>query len=113
MDIQCPSCGEPWSVHHMRYDELYEWGLDAVTRKQFLDRGSRFDGPDDPARAAAAAEGWKFASDSVLSFTSCPCCKGESILQDAAQRRDFVAVAAMLSCDDDSLATDLSDGLFS
>lgn len=109
MDISCPSCGEPFDIHHMRFDEPHEWGLAASATRQFIERGSRYDGANDPARKAAEAAGWRFASDSVLSFIACPCCKGESVLADALERRQKVAAAASINGDDDDgLAADLS-----
>jgi len=109
MDIQCPSCGEPWDTYHMRYDEPYEWGEARHVTKDFVDAGSRFSGPDDPMCKAAQASGWQFASNSILSFTSCPSCKGRSVLADALVRKAIVAIAAEINGDDDDgLAADLS-----
>lgn len=109
MDIHCPSCGEPWDSYHMRYDEPHEWGEPDYRTNDFINGGSRFDGPDDPMRKAAEASGWRFASNSVLSLTACPSCKGASILADAIERRARVAVAAEINGDDDDgLVADLS-----
>ena len=109
MDISCPSCGEPFDFHHMRFDEPYEWGLTPSAVRQFIQRGSRFAGAADPVRKAAEAAGWRFASDSVLSFIACPGCKGGLVLADACERRlKAAAVASILGDDDDGLAADLS-----
>ncbi|HRL52650.1 MAG TPA: hypothetical protein PK805_00260 [Acidovorax temperans] len=108
MDIQCPTCGEPWETYHMRYDEPYEWGQARYLTKEFVDAGSRFSGPDDPMCKAAQASGWQFESNSILSFTSCPSCKGRSVLADSLVRKGFVAIAAEINGDDDDgLATAL------
>ena len=110
MDIRCPSCGEPYDHNHMRFDEPHEWGLGEFTRQSFIDRGSRFEGPDDPVRKAAEATGWRFASNSVLSFTRCPSCRTSSVLADAVERRAKVAAAAMLNGDDDDgFVADISE----
>lgn len=74
MDIQCPTCGEPWDSDHIRHDEAHEWNLDASELAEILKIG-RFAGPDDRIREAARAAGWEFATDSLLSFIQCPCCK--------------------------------------
>lgn len=109
MDIHCPSCGEPWDSYHMRYDEPYEWGEPNYRTKDFIDAGSRFNGTDDPMRKAAEAAGWQFASDSVMSFTACPACRGDAILADAIDRKARVAIAALVNGDDDDgLVADLS-----
>ena len=101
MDIQCPTCGEPYDQYHMRYDEPHEWSLPEFLLKEFLSNGARFSGPNDPVKMAAEAVGWKFASNSVLSFTHCPACRSGSILADAIERRAKVAIAADLNGDDD------------
>lgn len=109
MDIECPTCGEPWDTYHMRYDEPYDWGEPNYLTKDFVDAGSRFSGPDDPMRKAAQASGWQFASNSILSFTACPCCKGRPALDEAPVRKAIVSIAAeMNGDDDDGLAADLS-----
>jgi len=58
MDIECPTCGEPWDSYHMRHDGPYEWGLSRQALDDFLARG-RFNGAADPALVAAEASGWK------------------------------------------------------
>lgn len=110
MDIQCPSCGEPWDSYHMKEDEPWEWGLSESETTRFIKNGARFFGPDDPARKAAEAAGWKFASNSVLSFTRCPACKNGRLLHDAIQRQAMVsAIADTLGDDEDGMECELAD----
>jgi hypothetical protein len=109
MDITCASCGEPWDSYHMRHDEPHEWGLSALELKDILANG-RFSGPQDRIREAARAAGWEFATDSILSFTHCPCCVKATPLRDALARKERVAVIAeLLDGDDDALASALSE----
>lgn len=112
MDIQCPTCGEPWDMVHLLEDEPYEWGLNPVERFELTER-RRFAGPDDPAREAAKAAGWEFVGDSLLSFVRCPACPTEApgILHEmvAQQRRErVVAITSVLDDDLDGLASVLS-----
>ena len=109
MDIECPNCGEPWDTYHLRHDEAQEWGLSKPELKEFLDAGRVSGAKDDPVLTAAQACGWEFASESVLSFVKCPCCKRRSVLGDAIERRKAVEVlASALDGDDDALASELA-----
>jgi len=109
MDIHCPSCGEPYDRHHMHHDEPHEWGLSTYQVQHVLDTG-RFTGPNDPALVAAQNEGWTFASNSVLSFTTCPSCKGKPVLKDAHARKQTVSILSdFLDDDADGFATELAD----
>jgi hypothetical protein len=109
MDIHCPTCGEPYEWYHLRYDEVYEWGLSAENEKAFLE-DARFVGKNDPVRKAAERAGWQFATDSVFSFTHCPCCNKRSPLQNASQRRqDMALLAELLEGDEDGLIAFASD----
>jgi hypothetical protein len=110
MDIECPTCGEPWDTYHLRHDEPLEWsGLSAQELQDFLETG-RFSGvKEDRILAAAQACGWEFATESVLSFVKCPCCSRRSVLGDATQRRNAVQrLASVLDGDDDALASELA-----
>lgn len=108
MDIECPTCGEPWDSYHMRYDEPHEWGVGKPFLQEFLDTG-RFTGKDDIVRIAAEAAGWEFATNSVFSFTRCPCCHKHTPLQDATARKEKVAaLASVLDGDDDGLISMLA-----
>ncbi|MGP8438236.1 hypothetical protein ACT2FY_09285 [Paraburkholderia fungorum] len=109
MDINCPTCGEPWEAYHMRHDEPHEWGLSALELKDILDTG-RFSGPNDRIREAARAAGWEFATDSVLSFTRCPCCVKATPLRDALARKERTTVLSeLLDGDEDALASYLAE----
>lgn len=108
MDIHCPSCAEPWDRHHLQHDEVHEWGVSRQDAKDFETTG-RFSGPKDRILKAAEAAGWKFASASVFSFTSCPCCKRRAPLDDADERRAGVSILAQfLDGDPDALASELA-----
>lgn len=108
MDIHCPSCDEPWDRHHLLQDEVHEWHLSPQDTKDFQSSG-RFSGPNDRTLKAAEAAGWTFASKSVLSFTSCPCCKRRPALPDADSRRAGVSILAdFLDGDEDALASELA-----
>jgi len=113
MDLECPTCGEPWEVEHMRHDEPHEWGLSEFELAEVLRTGA-FTGPEDRVRQAAQASGWEFAGNSVLSFVRCPSCKGKAegglLARSASQRRDAVAlVAELLDGDEDAMAAILQD----
>lgn len=108
MDIHCPTCDEPWDRLHLLEDEVHEWGLASSDVKDFQRTGV-FTGPKDRTRIAAEAAGWKFQSNSMLSFTACPCCKRRPEVSDAEQRRQGVSILAdYLDGDPDALASELA-----
>jgi len=93
----------------MREDEPHEWGLSAFELKDILETG-KFSGPSDRAREAAKAAGWEFATNSLLSFIRCPCCKSGRALIDAEDRRQAVGVIAeLLEDDEDAMVSMLED----
>ena len=111
MDIQCPTCGEPWDLHHLLHDEVYEWRLPEFAIEDFL-KTHRIE--DDLTKMAAEAAGWCFAGSSVLSFVRCPACpkEGKGILHEkvAQERRDQVAaLASVLENDLDGFASARAD----
>lgn len=109
MDIQCPTCGEPWDSHHMLNDEPHEWGLSTIELDEIL-RTNRFAGPGDRIREAAASAGWLFATNSLLSFTRCPACASKPPLCDAASSRLLVTtMSEILDDDEDALTAALAD----
>lgn len=115
MDIECPTCAEPWEVEHMRHDEPHEWGLSEEDVDGLLQTGA-FSGAADPRRQAAKAAGWEFAGNSLLSFVRCPNCKHAPATVPsfagliAAERRQAVAlVAELLDGDEDGMAAILQD----
>lgn len=109
MDLQCPTCGEQWNIHHVLYDEPAQWGLSDEDLDR-LRRFRRFDGGDDRARQAALGHGWKFATDSLLTFTGCPCCRNSTPLADALRRRDAVAlIGELLDGDHDGMCALLEE----
>lgn len=108
MDIECPTCGEPWDSYYMRKEAPHEWCGSAIELKAVLETG-RFSGAAERTIEAAKACGWEFASDSVVSFLRCPCCKGRPALGDAPKRRQAVAALAGLAAgDEDLLASELA-----
>ena len=107
MDIECATCGEPWDMHHLKFDEPGEWGLSDADLKAFMAVG-RFNGPADPVRQAAEAAGWEFAGDSLVAVLRCPCCRKQTPLRDALARKGTVKEAvAALGDDEDAIASHL------
>jgi len=96
----------------MRHDEPFEWGMQEVDAQRVAREG-RFRGSEDPARRAAEAQGWRFATDSLFAILGCPCCKqNPGILREmvAQNRREEVrAIAEVLDEDEDGLIAHLSD----
>lgn len=92
----------------MRHDEPHEWGLSELELTEILKTG-RFAGPQDRILEAARATGWEFASNSVLSFTKCPCCKTANPVFNAGERRAKVEVLSdLLDGDEDALTSMLA-----
>jgi hypothetical protein len=92
----------------MRHDEAWEWDLNESARKAFLENPV-FNGRNDPIRKAAEAAGWRFASNSVLSFIRCPSCKDRPEVIDAEDRRlSMVLLAEIAGDDEDALLSEAS-----
>lgn len=108
MDIRCPSCGEPWDQWHMRHDEPYDWGLPEELVADFINDQCRFKDGFDEIRQAAEARGWKFLTNSVLSFVQCPSCsesdRGKTDPEVIMARK---LLANLLGDDVDGLASEL------
>ena len=113
MDVTCPTCGEPYDPDHLREDEAVFWDLAPAELSALLQRGA-FSGPDDPARQAAAREGWQFATDSLFSVLRCPSCPKPDAPQPhgAADRREKAKLVwEMLGNDEDGALVHL-EGIF-
>ena len=113
MDINCPTCGEPWDMDHLLNDEVYEWGLPEFAVNAFL-QTHRFTSKDDIVRIAAESVGWKFVGYSVLSFVECPACKqkGQANANEKrvlARKQCVEAIVNVLDEDLDGLASALAD----
>lgn len=108
VDVTC-LCGEPWDTYHMRHDALYDTILEHDVVETILtdSEHSPLDYPG--VREAMAAEGWKFAGNSLYAILHCPCCpKGKiTILHDAVAKRQVAA--ALLEGDEDGIAAFLGE----
>ena len=72
MDVHCSSCGEPWDVHHLRHDAIYDTDLDRAEVRKWaaLPAKKRL---SSCYREKFKEAGWEFGS-SLLHVKRCPCC---------------------------------------
>lgn len=106
MDINCPTCGEPWDTDHLLSDAIYESGLlsDELCEA--------FTGALDATyRGALESDGWQFADNHVFKFIRCPACISNRHFRNAGHRVETRRLLADLMGDDTdgfiSLAEDL------
>ena len=106
MDVHCSTCGEPWDVHHLWHDAIFETGLDIQTCEawQTLPRSHRL---FNVYRNAFRSAGWEFGR-SVINVVRCPSCP-----KDGKPNPDRLhikaAIEEMLGDDEDGIAATFED----
>lgn len=106
MDVHCSTCNEPWDVHHLWHDAVFETGLsvEEATTWCSLPRSQKL---SDHYRKEFRASGWEFGQG-VINVICCPCCP-----RDAQPNPDRVATKAaleeLLGEDEDGLAATFED----
>ena len=106
MDVHCSTCDEPWDVHHLWKDEIYETDLTEEECEAWVDL-PQAQKLNDRYRAKFAANGWEFGR-SVINVIHCPACP-----KDAKADPERVAMKSvledLLGDDEDGIAAMMED----
>jgi hypothetical protein len=106
MDVHCSTCGEPWDVHLLWRDAVFETGLSTKEAETWrsLPRNQKL---TDRYRKEFRAVGWEFGQG-VINVMRCPCCP-----KDATPNPDRVqtkaALERLMGDDEDGLAATFED----
>jgi hypothetical protein len=106
MDVHCSTCAEPWDVHHLWHDAIFETGLSHETAEawQSLPRSQKLIGP---YRHEFKAAGWEFGQ-SVINVIRCPCCPKDA-RPNPERVQTKAALEELLGDDEDGLAATFED----
>lgn len=107
-DVYCPTCGEPWDSHHLRFDAVWETDLPEYAVKAYSENGTKPFTAE--LRSALERDGWAFpeGTNSIFAFLRCPSCPKE--LKPPPEKAELrQAVAEMLGDDEDAIQTTLED----
>jgi hypothetical protein len=106
MDVHCTTCNEPWDVHHLWHDAVFETALESEEAEAWQ-RLPQKEKLNSNYRALFKAAGWEFGA-SVINVIRCPCCP-----KDAKPNRDRLAtkkaLEELLGDDEDGLAASYED----
>ncbi len=106
MDVHCSTCGEPWDVHHLWHDAIFETGLSHEEAEAWrkLPRREKL---ADRYRKEFALAGWQFGQG-VINVVRCPCCPKDA--QPNFDRMETkAALEDLLGDDEDGLAITFND----
>jgi hypothetical protein len=106
MDVHCSTCGEPWDVHHLWHDAIFETDLTPEEAKdwQQLPQEQKL---NKRYRDKFQVAGWQFGN-SVIKVVRCPCCPANA--QPDPERVILkAALEDLLGDDEDGLAATFED----
>ncbi len=101
MDIHCTTCGEPWDVHHLWREAIFEIGLSAEEAEAWLllPRPQKL---SERYREEFRAAGWEFGN-TLVNVIRCPCCPKDA--RPNEERLYFkAAIEEVYGNDEDGLA---------
>jgi hypothetical protein len=106
MDVRCSTCFEPWDIHHLKHDEIYDTDLHEAECEawQNLEPEEQLYGR---YREKFKANGWEFGR-TVLNVVRCPACPKEA-KPNAIHFEAKSMLENLLADDPDALATILED----
>ena len=106
MDVHCSTCGEPWDVHHLWHDAIFDIGLSEKEAREWgsLPRSHKLSGR---YREAFKAAGWRFG-ETLVNVIRCSCCP-ESAAPDTERIHLKAALEDILGDDEDGLAVTFED----
>ncbi len=106
MDVHCSTCNEPWDVHHLWHDAIFETALTAeeaeswrsLPREQKL--SSRY-------RKEFQAAGWEFGK-TIINVVHCSCCP-RNAKPNPERVETKAALEQLFGDDEDGLAATFED----
>ena len=105
MDVHCSTCGEPWDVHHLWHDAIYEI---AVTEEvEVWEKLPTREKLSSEYRERFKKAGWQFGA-SLLDVRHCPACpkNAKPDLEKVAMK---AAIIEALGTDEDGIASTFED----
>ena len=106
MDVHCTTCGEPWDTYHLRFDAVYETGIDTAEAKAWTQLSPKLK-LSDRYREKFKAIGFEFGG-SVLNVLRCPGCpKGAKPDPDRAALK--AGIVEVMGDDEDGIAAAMED----
>jgi len=106
MDVHCSTCGEPWDVHHLWHDAIFETDLSIEEAEAWrqLPQNQKL---NERYRNKFLAAGWEFGN-SVINVIRCLGCPA-SALPDPELVAIKAALEELLGDDEDGLAAIFED----
>jgi hypothetical protein len=106
MDVRCSTCGEPWDVHHLWHDAIFETDLSVEEGESWrqLPQNQKL---IPRYREKLLAAGWEFGN-SVINVIRCPCCPRDA-RPDPEKAALKAALEDILGDDEDGLAATFED----
>ena len=106
MDVHCSTCHEPWDVHHLWHDAIFETGLSAEDAEAWssLPRAGKL---SERFRREFKAVGWEFGQG-VINVIRCPSCPKDA-KPDPERLQTKAALEELLGDDEDGLAATYED----
>ena len=106
MDVHCSTCNEPWDVHHLWHDAVFDTGL-AIGEARAWRNLPRSEKLSDRYRTEFRAAGWEFGR-TVINVVRCPGCpKDASPNPERVQTK--AALEELMGDDEDGLAAIFED----
>src|SRR5437763_1565843 len=101
MDVHCSTCGEPWDVHHLWHDAIFETDLTSEEARawQALPHSQKL---TTRYRDKFQAVGWQFGN-SVINVIGCPSCPADA-RPDPQALALKTAIEDLLGDDEDGIA---------
>lgn len=106
MDVHCSTCQEPWDVHHLWQDAVFETDLSEAEAEAWrtLPRAQKL---SPRYREKFREAGWEFGLG-VINVVRCPACPKDA-RPDLERVQTKAALEELLGDDEDGLATTFED----
>ncbi len=106
MDVHCSSCGEPWDVHHLRHEAIFETALSPEEARAWANLPSA-ERLSPRYRQEFIGAGWYFGR-SVINVVHCPACP-DGVRPNPERVQTKAALEELLGDDEDGLASTYAD----
>lgn len=106
MDVHCSTCGEPWDVHHLWHDAIFDTDLSIDEAESWRSLPSRLKLSPRYREKFTAAD-WQFGQ-SVINVIRCPCCPADA-KPNSTQIEKKAALEQLFGDDEDGLAATFED----
>lgn len=106
MDVHCSTCNEPWDVHHLWHDAIFQTGLSVEEAEAWrsLPRSEKLSAR---YRNEFRLAGWQFGQG-VINVIHCPCCPKDA-KPEPERLQTKAALEELMGDDEDGLAAKFED----